>query len=487
MEKLMGRNLFIFGMVWVAILSVVTLLSYFNTSGTTASGLSNSWLIGTLVCEVGLGMLWWLGYRSQERCQTNLQTEHDSQRLLYEQLKLGLSQIGTASLQQHPVPEAPELESSLMQVHSRLMEEAVKDEKLNWSIEGEAKFGELFRAASTLHDLAVTFISELVKYLRMNQGAVYFHERQGDEDLLVMQGCYAYDRVKHIGGVVQNGEGQVGQCFLEKETIILKKVPADYIHISSGLGEARPNFVLIVPIKTEATVEGIVELAGFKPLEPDMIAFIEKISKALASVIRNLRIDDHTRLLLEESQLQTEQLKAQEEEIRQNMEEMQATQEQLNRQLEESRKLQEAAEQREQVMALTTILSETDIHGTITFVNSKFCEVSKFSPEELIGRPHNVVRHPDMPKDLFKLLWSTIKQGKVFQGVVKNRTKDNGHYWVEATIVPIRNAEGAIIKYVGSRYHIQDDHLAEQLYNQQAVRLGLPLIEEHEFVLAGSY
>jgi PAS domain S-box-containing protein len=129
---------------------------------------------------------------------------------------------------------------------------------------------------------------------------------------------------------------------------------------------------------------------------------------------------------------------------------------------------------REDVFALTTILSEADVFGTITLVNNKLIEVSKYSREELIGKPHSIFRHPDMPSELFKLFWDTIKQGKVFKGIIKNRAKDGTHYWVDATIVPVKDASGKIIKYIGARYHITDDSFAEHFYNLQAVRLNLP-------------
>jgi methyl-accepting chemotaxis protein len=127
---------------------------------------------------------------------------------------------------------------------------------------------------------------------------------------------------------------------------------------------------------------------------------------------------------------------------------------------------------REDVLALTTILSETDLYGTITYVNPKFVEVSQYRAEELLGKPHNVVRHPDMPKQLFAMMWATIKKGKPFQGIVKNRRKDGGCYWVDATIVPIFR-EGKIIKYIGARYHITNEEVAQHLYDRQMERLGL--------------
>lgn len=83
------------------------------------------------------------------------------------------------------------------------------------------------------------------------------------------------------------------------------------------------------------------------------------------------------------------------------------------------------------------LVSQTDSKGEIIFANDDFCEVAGYTLDELVGKPHNIVRHPDMPKAAFKELWETIKSDKVWSGYVKNRTKDGGYYWVYATIYPI--------------------------------------------------
>lgn len=83
------------------------------------------------------------------------------------------------------------------------------------------------------------------------------------------------------------------------------------------------------------------------------------------------------------------------------------------------------------------LVSQTDSKGIILFANDDFCKVAGYSLEELVGKPHNVVRHPDMPKAAFKDLWSTIKSDKIWTGYVKNRSKDGGFYWVYATIFPM--------------------------------------------------
>lgn len=80
------------------------------------------------------------------------------------------------------------------------------------------------------------------------------------------------------------------------------------------------------------------------------------------------------------------------------------------------------------------IISRTDLKGNITYVNDTFAQISGYSKEELIGKPHNIVRHPDMPKKVFQDVWETIKKGKKWEGIIKNLRKDHGFYWVHATI-----------------------------------------------------
>jgi len=98
------------------------------------------------------------------------------------------------------------------------------------------------------------------------------------------------------------------------------------------------------------------------------------------------------------------------------------------------------------------IVSETDSTGKITYANDYFMEVSGYSQEELIGKPHSIVRHPDMPKVVFKLLWETIKQGKNINAVVKNLTKDGRYYWIFTEFEIRRDTDsGEIIGYHASR------------------------------------
>jgi PAS domain S-box-containing protein len=110
------------------------------------------------------------------------------------------------------------------------------------------------------------------------------------------------------------------------------------------------------------------------------------------------------------------------------------------------------------------IVSKTDIEGIITFVNDEFCKISKYSKEELIGKNHNIVRHPDIPASHFKKLWSIILAKKTYKGTVKNLAKDGSVFYVNTTIFPILDDDGNIIEFVAIRYDVTDaTKIAEKL------------------------
>jgi PAS domain S-box-containing protein len=98
-----------------------------------------------------------------------------------------------------------------------------------------------------------------------------------------------------------------------------------------------------------------------------------------------------------------------------------------------------------------SLISETDLKGNITFVNRKFVEMTGYSKEEAVGEPHNILRHPDMPKAAFAQMWKVIKEGKIWDGYVKNLRKDGKFYWVIVHIVPKKDDDGNIVGYIASR------------------------------------
>lgn len=96
------------------------------------------------------------------------------------------------------------------------------------------------------------------------------------------------------------------------------------------------------------------------------------------------------------------------------------------------------------------IVSRTDLNGILTHVNDAFVEISGYTEEELLGKPHYILRHPDMPKEAYADLWATVSTGKKWHGYVKNLCKDGGHYWVYATVVP-NVRRGEVVGYTSVR------------------------------------
>jgi aerotaxis receptor len=111
------------------------------------------------------------------------------------------------------------------------------------------------------------------------------------------------------------------------------------------------------------------------------------------------------------------------------------------------------------------LVSETDAKGIIKFTNDDFCKIAEYSIDELIGNPHNMVRHPDMPAKAFKSLWDTVQSGDVWTGYVKNATKSGGYYWVFATVYPFESCDGSL-GYLSCRRKASRDEIeaAEALY-----------------------
>jgi len=118
----------------------------------------------------------------------------------------------------------------------------------------------------------------------------------------------------------------------------------------------------------------------------------------------------------------------------------------------------------------STIVSKTDPKGIITYANKAFCKISGYSSDELLGKPHNIVRHPDMSKEAFAHMWQTIKSKKIWRGVVTNRRKNGDHYVVETIIKPILDSYGTITEYIGIRTDITE---LENIKNNLQKRLNI--------------
>jgi GAF domain-containing protein len=239
---------------------------------------------------------------------------------------------------------------ALIQMRDNLKRAADEDRKRSWTTEGLAKFADILRSRSNnLTELSDNIVSNLVKYMNANQGALFLvNDDNQQETFIELVACYAYDRKKFMNKRIEVGQGVTGQCIQERDTIYLSDIPGDYLKITSGLGEALPRHLLVVPLRLDEQIFGAVELASFKTIEPHHIEFVEKLGESIASTISSVKVNSRTRKLLEETQFQAEQMRAQEEEMRQNMEELSATQEEMHRAQRRSEEMLREMKQREE-------------------------------------------------------------------------------------------------------------------------------------------
>ena len=222
-------------------------------------------------------------------------------------------------------------EESLKKTLSELEESRKKDDDRNWVAKGIAELSVILQSESP-EKVYDTWLSSLVKFMKVNQGGLFIAEEKEGKTILKQVANYAYERKKYLQREVNPGEGLLGQVYMEAHKIYLKKVPTDYVHITSGLGDAPPHVLIVLPIKTPTgTVEAVMELASFQELQEHHFELLEKLSESLATFIGNSKVNERTRKLLLQAQTMSEEMRANEEEMRQNLEELTATQEALAR------------------------------------------------------------------------------------------------------------------------------------------------------------
>lgn len=238
------------------------------------------------------------------------------------------TKLQMAASQKEMEESQAELQKTLEEIEVKKLEE----EKRMWANDGMVKFSEILRN-NTGEDLYAEIISEMVQYVGAKQGKVFKTLEIDGQPCLKLEGTYAYDRFKYEeneDGIIEMGEGLVGEAYKEGGIIHMTEIPDNYTAITSGLGEANPTAILIFPLMNEEVVEGIIELASFHEFAEFQIDFLSKVGINIATTFAREKINAQTSLLLEESKQQTEVMQQQEEEMRQNMEEMQATQDMMN-------------------------------------------------------------------------------------------------------------------------------------------------------------
>ena len=334
------------------------------------------------------------------------------------------------------------MQKSLQKARHEEEERNKEVEKQNWTTTGLANFANILRQDNdNIEALSYNVIKNITKYLGANQGAIFvLKDNVDDEDLVYeMTAAIAYERRKMMEKQIPIGEGLIGRAAYEKLSIYLTEVPDGYINITSGLGTATPNCILIVPLILKEEVLGVIEIASFNKFEKHQIEFVEKIGENIASTLASVRINQRTAQLLHQSQHQGEELAAQEEEMRQNLEELVATQEEAGRKTKEMDSLWNAVKVGNMVVVY-------DLNGNVVEANQSFTDIFAGSSKTILNMNFNEIESELWTNSADQInFWQELKSGSS-----KKRTIQININGVETkvlqTYAPIYDESGAPAK-----------------------------------------
>lgn len=368
--------------------------------------------------------------------------------------------IGEGNFKTHLdlLSENDELGSSLIGMQQRLKQVAEEDAKRNWMIEGEALFSEYIRQSDTIESLSEQIINHLPKSLDAHQGAFFVFDHESND--ISLAASYAYSETQK-NRKFKLGEGFIGQSIKTKDFILIKEVPDNYILLTSGLGEAKPKALMVIPLIYNQQVHGAIEIATLNHFEDFHIQFARRLSEIVGAALANLKSKTKTLKLLQESQRLSEELQRKQKELIEKNQLMLQTQEKL---------IQSQQELSAQIAALnnSAIVSEAQPNGVITFVNPQFLNTSGFRKDELLGNTYQILNSNHHSKTFFKNLWDTILEGNVWKGQIKNRAKDNSFFWVDTVITPVKDSQGNLLKFITVQFDI-----TQQKSQEEQIRIAL--------------
>src|SRR5205085_6752329 len=233
-----------------------------------------------------------------------------------------------------------------------------KNTDQDWLKTNLAKFTRLLQGQKDLMQVSRLILSELAPLVSEQHGTFYIAEN-GDQQLsLKLRASYAYKERKGLANQFQLGEGLVGQCALEKERILITDVPEDYVRINSGLGEASPMNIVVLPVLFEGQVKAVIELASFQHFSDIHLAFLDQLTESIGIVLNTIEANMRTEELLTQSQSLTQELQVRQQELtetnkrlEQQAKSLQASEELLKKQQEELQQTDEELHEKARLLS----------------------------------------------------------------------------------------------------------------------------------------
>jgi PAS domain S-box-containing protein len=340
--------------------------------------------------------------------------------------------------------------SSLVEMKERLLSISADEEKRKWSINGVAQVSDLLRKYQDkpIEELCFEFIKHIVKYTNSNQGGVYLIQDEDINDLhikLVAQ--YAFEKRKYTQQRLNMRQGLLGQAIFEKDQIYIQEVPANYLHITSGLGEANPRTLVITPIMFNDDITGAIEIASFYQLAPHQLLFIKTACERLCSAVIMHKNSYRTQKLLEKAEILNQELLRSNTQTQINARELEATQQELSIKYRELKQQTNFNTWVLEAINKTNAVIEYDMDGNILSVNDMCLAVIGYTREEIVGRNERILLVND-PKEeeRHQMKWESLRNGAFISGEYKRVSKAGKEIWLNGTYNPIFNIEGKPFK-----------------------------------------
>jgi len=398
-------------------------------------------------------------------------------------------QIGEGNYQTEfkPASDNDLLGVSLIEMRNNLIENERKDTERNWIVRGVAEISEILRAHDSIEGLGDDVIKFILGKINAIQGAFYVvNDDDPRNKIIEMRASFAYNRKKYLKAKFKFAEGLVGQAVAEQDTVLRTEIPAEYVTITSGiLGDQRPKCILIVPLITNEEVYGVLEFAGFKKFDSSQVNFVKELSLILARTIFNIKVNERTRKLLEESQAMSNELKEKQEVLRQNAEEMQATQEELertNRELENQIEEVNRTQSRMQLLLenASEVITIYEKDKTVRYISPSVQTILGYSQKDMQGHSDIEKVHPDYRQvfnDLFTRMTESPNERVTVQ--FEYKTKEGNYVWIEATGAN-QMSNRAIQGFIVNARDITERRRAEQ---EQRMRSKMQALSENSLDL----
>ncbi len=314
-----------------------------------------------------------------------------------------------------------------------------QEKNRRWITEGLNLFSDVMRQTSNdLQLLGDAVIKNLVKYLEASVGGLYILEDADPDDVhLKLLSVFAYDRKKFYTKRIELGEGLIGSVAVDRTMLYLKNIPEDYIEIESGLGDARPNNLLIVPLKTDRGLHGVFEIAAFKEFQQYELEFAESVAQSIAATIEAVKVNARTVQLLQETQQKSEELAKREQELRRLYDQMQAA-----RQEAEAR----AAEMSSILNAVSQVLLrvEIDPEGAVITANDSFLRTLKVSRGQVLGESFKFVL-PQQQENLDQIILKKLRALQIYKDTFHYKVGDRD-VWLLVTFAPVLGPSDELIR-----------------------------------------